>query len=98
MQTALRVVTFALYAAARASARTILHNYPGGDPTPSRADIEMTKRIFEIARGLGIEVHDPIVVGPDGYASGPILTFVSGLARLVCECQNQRTSATAGSA
>jgi hypothetical protein len=37
-------------------------------PTPSRADIEMTKQIFEIARGLGIEVHDHIIVGRDGHA------------------------------
>src|SRR5580658_5166611 len=47
----------------------LVHNHPGGDPTPSRADIEMTKRIIEIARGLGIEVHDHIIVGRDGHAS-----------------------------
>jgi DNA repair protein RadC len=40
-----------------------VHNHPGGDPTLSRADIEMTKQIVEIARGLGIEVHDHIIVG-----------------------------------
>jgi DNA repair protein RadC len=48
---------------------SLLHNHPGGDPTPSRADIEMTKQIVEIARGLGIEVHDHIIVGRDGHAS-----------------------------
>jgi DNA repair protein RadC len=47
----------------------VLHNHPGGDPSPSRADIEMTKRIVEVARGLGIEVHDQIIVGRDGHAS-----------------------------
>jgi DNA repair protein RadC len=47
----------------------ILHNHPGGDPTPSRADIDMTQRIVEIARGLGIEVHDHIIVGRHGHAS-----------------------------
>jgi hypothetical protein len=47
----------------------VLHNHPGGDPTPSRADIEMTKRIIETARGLGIEVHDHIIVGREGHAS-----------------------------
>ena len=52
-----------------ATAIVLVHNHPGGDPTPSRADIEMTKRIIEIARGLGIEVHDHIVVGRDGHAS-----------------------------
>jgi DNA repair protein RadC len=48
---------------------TLVHNHPGGDPTPSRADIDMTLRIIEIARGLGIEVHDHIIVGRDGHAS-----------------------------
>jgi len=46
-----------------------MRNHPGGDPTPSRADIDMTLRIIEIARGLGIEVHDHIIVGRDGHAS-----------------------------
>jgi DNA repair protein RadC len=46
-----------------------VHDCPPGDPTPSHADIEMTKRIIEIARGLGIEVHDHIIVGRDGHAS-----------------------------
>jgi DNA repair protein RadC len=52
-----------------ATAIVLVHNHPGGDPTPSRADIEMTKRIIEIACGLGIEVHDHIIVGRDGHAS-----------------------------
>jgi DNA repair protein RadC len=52
-----------------ATAIILVHNHPGGDPTPSRADIEMTQRIIEIARGLGIEVHDHIIVGRDGHAS-----------------------------
>ncbi len=52
-----------------ATAIILVHNHPGGDPTPSRADIEMTKRIIEVARGLGIEVRDHIIVGRDGHAS-----------------------------
>jgi DNA repair protein RadC len=47
----------------------LVHNHPSGDPTPSRADIEMTKAIVEVARPLGIEVHDHIIVGKDGHAS-----------------------------
>jgi DNA repair protein RadC len=47
----------------------LVHNHPGGDPTPSRADIEMTRQIVEIARGLGIAVHDHIIVGRDGHTS-----------------------------
>jgi len=52
-----------------ATAIILVHNHPGGDPTPSCADIEMTKRVIEIARGLGIDVHDHIIVGRDGHAS-----------------------------
>ena len=46
-----------------------VHNHPSGDPTPSRADIEMTKQIVEVAKPLGIAVHDHIIVGKDGHAS-----------------------------
>ena len=42
---------------------------PSGDPTPSRADIQMTKNIVEVAKPLGISVHDHIIVGRDGHAS-----------------------------
>lgn len=45
------------------------HQHPSGDPTPSRADVEMTKRIIEAARALGIGVHDHVVVGGDSTAS-----------------------------
>ncbi len=41
----------------------------GGDPTPSRADIEMTQQIVESAKNLGITVHDHIIVGKEGHAS-----------------------------
>jgi DNA repair protein RadC len=47
----------------------MMHNHPSGDPTPSRADIQMTKAIIEVARPLGIEVHDHIIVGKAGHAS-----------------------------
>jgi DNA repair protein RadC len=47
----------------------VLHNHPSGDPSPSRADIEMTKAIVDIARPLGIALHDHIIVGKDGHAS-----------------------------
>jgi DNA repair protein RadC len=47
----------------------MVHNHPGGDPIPSRADIEMTRAIVEVAKPLGIEVHDHIIVGRDGHAS-----------------------------
>ncbi|MEW6255824.1 MAG: DNA repair protein RadC [Pseudomonadota bacterium] len=52
-----------------ASALVLCHNHPSGDPTPSRADIDMTRRIIDMAKPLGIEVHDHIIVGKDGHAS-----------------------------
>ncbi|SUB01611.1 DNA repair protein RadC [Pannonibacter phragmitetus] len=45
-----------------ATAIILVHNHPSGDPTPSRADIQMTKQIIDIAKPLGIEVHDHIIV------------------------------------
>lgn len=47
----------------------LVHNHPSGDPTPSKADIEMTRQIVEAAKNLGITVHDHIIVGKDGHAS-----------------------------
>ena len=60
---------FALHINWLSRQRRHLHNHPSGDPTPSRADIEMTKEIVAIARPLGIAVHDHIIVGKDGHAS-----------------------------
>ncbi|MCB1496608.1 MAG: DNA repair protein RadC [Bauldia sp.] len=47
----------------------LVHNHPSGDPTPSRADINMTKSIVDVAKPLGIAVHDHIIVGKKGHAS-----------------------------
>ncbi len=47
----------------------LVHNHPSGDPTPSRADIEMTKTIIDTAKPLGIAVHDHIIIGKDGHVS-----------------------------
>lgn len=47
----------------------MMHNHPSGDPTPSQADITMTRQIVEIARSLGITVHDHLIVGRDGHRS-----------------------------
>ncbi|MDR3436032.1 JAB domain-containing protein [Telmatospirillum sp.] len=47
----------------------VVHNHPSGDPTPSTADIQMTRQIVEIAKPLGIAVHDHIIIGRDGHAS-----------------------------
>jgi DNA repair protein RadC len=52
-----------------ATAVILVHNHPSGDPTPSQADIQMTKAIVDIAAPLGISVHDHIIVGKNGHAS-----------------------------
>ena len=52
-----------------ATALILVHNHPSGDPTPSQADIRMTKAIIDIAGPLGISVHDHIIIGKNGHAS-----------------------------
>jgi len=52
-----------------ATALILVHNHPSGDPSPSQADIQMTKAIIDIATPLGIAVHDHIIVGKNGHAS-----------------------------
>ena len=52
-----------------ATALILVHNHPSGDPTPSQADIQMTKAIIAIATPLGIAVHDHVIVGRGGHAS-----------------------------
>ncbi len=52
-----------------ASAMILVHNHPSGDPTPSPADIKMTREIIDAAKPLGITVHDHIIVGREGHAS-----------------------------
>ena len=46
-----------------ASALILVHNHPSGDPTPSEADIDMTRQIHEAASALGIALHDHLVIG-----------------------------------
>ena len=52
-----------------ATAVILVHNHPSGDPTPSQADITMTREIVAVAKPLGIAVHDHIIVGRDGHVS-----------------------------
>ncbi len=52
-----------------AAAIICFHNHPSGDPEPSREDIEITKRLVEAGKILGVEVFDHIVVGDDRYVS-----------------------------
>ncbi len=52
-----------------ATAIVLVHNHPSGDPTPSRAYIEMTRQIVAAAKPLGVLVHDHIIVGKQGHSS-----------------------------
>jgi len=52
-----------------ASAIILVHNHPSGDPSPSRADVEMTKKIEDAAKPLGVAVHDHLVIGKGDHAS-----------------------------
>ncbi|UEM23569.1 DNA repair protein RadC [Skermanella mucosa] len=52
-----------------ASAIILVHNHPSGDPTPSRADIEMTKEIARAAAALGMQIHDHLVIGKGKHSS-----------------------------
>ena len=52
-----------------ASAIILVHNHPSGDPTPSKADILMTREIVTAAKALSLAVHDHLVIGRSGHAS-----------------------------
>jgi DNA repair protein RadC len=52
-----------------ASAIVLVHNHPSGDPTPSMADIDMTKKVIDAGSRLGVAVHDHIIVGRKGHVA-----------------------------
>lgn len=57
-----------------ASAILLAHNHPSGDPTPSKEDFAVTKRLIEVGEVIGIEVLDHIVMGKDGCVSTAEMT------------------------
>ncbi len=52
-----------------ATALILVHNHPSGDPTPSKADIAMTREIKEAAEKLSIQIHDHLIIGKKGHSS-----------------------------
>jgi len=56
--------------------RGMMHNHPSGDPTPSSADVDMTRQVIEAAKPLRIAIHDHLVVGRDGVASFKALGLI----------------------
>ena len=59
-----------------ATALILVHNHPSGDPTPSREDIDTTKKVVRAGQALGIAVHDHIVIGRHGHASFKSLNLI----------------------
>lgn len=59
-----------------ATAIILVHNHPSGDPSPSSADIQMTRQIADVAKPLGIVVHDHIIIGKAGHASMKALKMI----------------------
>jgi len=55
--------------AASAASIIVLHNHPSGDPSPSREDRELTRRLAEAGRVLGIPVLDHVVIGQGAHFS-----------------------------
>jgi len=53
----------------QASALILVHNHPSGDPTPSQADIAVTKDIVKAAQPLGVTVHDHLIIGRGHHTS-----------------------------
>jgi len=63
------VDTFAQVIQRRATSSGFLHNHPSGDPTPSAADVAITKDVELAAKAIGVKVHDHLVIGRRGEAS-----------------------------
>lgn len=60
---------FAPAIAKRAAAIVLVHNHPSGDPSPSREDAEVTRRLARAGRLLGIEILDHVIVAEQGFSS-----------------------------
>ena len=52
-----------------ASAVIMVHNHPSGDPSPSKADIDMTRQVRDVGKSLGIVLHDHVIVARGGHSS-----------------------------
>jgi DNA repair protein RadC len=52
-----------------ATAIIVVHNHPSGDPTPSQADVKLTRELAEAGRRMKVTVHDHIIVGSHGRSS-----------------------------
>lgn len=69
-----------------AAAIIFAHNHPSGDPTPSREDMDITRRLILACRLMGLAVHEHLIVGRDGYYS---FADQGHIARMNSEASNQ---------
>lgn len=60
-----------------ATAIILVHNHPSGDPTPSRDDVTMTKRIEEAGKQLGVTLHDHLIISKSGQTSFKTMGLIS---------------------
>ena len=63
------VDTFAQVIQRQATSSGFLHNHPSGDPSPSSADISITREIVAATGAIGVKVHDHLIVGKNGVES-----------------------------
>ena len=54
----------------------LVHNHPSGDPSPSSADVQMTRQIADVAKPLGITVHDHLIIGKADHVSMKALKLI----------------------
>ena len=52
-----------------ATAIILIHNHPSGDPSPSQADIQLTRQIVSLGKSLNVAVHDHLIIAREGFAS-----------------------------
>lgn len=60
----------------QSSAIILVHNHPSGDPTPSDADVEMTREVMDAGRKLGVTVHDHLIICRGGHQSMKTLGLI----------------------
>ncbi len=53
----------------KASSFILIHNHPSGDPTPSKADLEMTRHLIQSSQVMGIRLDDHVIVGRNSFFS-----------------------------
>ena len=53
----------------KANSMILAHNHPSGDPTPSNADLELTKHLIRSSRVMGIHLDDHLIIGSNSFTS-----------------------------